>query len=123
MAGLACRGGRDPGQGSGSLVPLNSFMINASVPQLVVSVESLAADDAAVAQSFVSIVNVLLEDGVEPEHLADAAGWDALSPAGRKEFCGRDMFGTDPLRDRLGEPDDDFFALHGTDPLTGRVAG
>lgn len=154
-------------------------MINASVPQLVVSVESLAADDAAVVHSFVSIVNVLLEDGVEPEHLADgsfaayytdyylaqvgnggfaqflwnggrdprvlssvrdgltrfggeahtaifaryAAGWDALSPAAREEFCGRDLFGTNSLRDRLGEPDDDFFALNRTDPLTGRIAG
>lgn len=131
-----------------------------------------------VVESFVSIVNALLDDGLEPDHLADGsfaayytdyylaqvsnggfaqflwnggrdsrilslvheglsrfggaahatvfaryvAGWHALSPAEREEFCGRDLFGTDPLRDRLGGPDDDFFALNRTDPLTGRIA-
>jgi hypothetical protein len=50
------------------------------------------------------------------------AGWDALSPAAQAEFTQRGLFGSNPLRDQLSKTDDEYFALHFTDPLADRLA-
>jgi hypothetical protein len=50
------------------------------------------------------------------------AGWNALTPEEQTEFAQLGLFGSNPLRDRLSETDDDYFAIHFTDPLAARLA-
>jgi hypothetical protein len=50
------------------------------------------------------------------------AGWNALTPDEQAEFAASGLFGSNPLRDRLSRTDDEYFALHFTDPLADRLA-